>query len=59
MRFNKVFFLLFFVSLINNSHVTINAHQYKSMPKATKEDKVRGAWAGKKIGVMYGRSMEF
>jgi len=59
MRFNKVFFLLFFVSLINNSHVTINAHQYKSMPKATMEDKVRGAWAGKMIGVMYGRSMEF
>ena len=35
----------------NYSHLEIS--------KAVLEDKVKGAWAGKMIGVMYGREMEF
>lgn len=32
---------------------------YKEIPADVMADKVKGAWAGKMIGVMYGRPMEF
>ena len=32
---------------------------YVEISKEVMEDKVKGAWAGKMIGVMYGRPMEF
>ena len=37
----------------NSADVTV------SIDRATMADKVKGAWAGKMIGVMYGRPMEF
>lgn len=36
-----------------------NSDKYVEISRETMADKVRGAWAGKMIGVMYGRPMEF
>ena len=36
-----------------------SAEEYVEIPAEVMDDKVKGAWAGKMIGVMYGRPMEF
>lgn len=36
-----------------------NSSQFVEISQQQMEDKVKGAWAGKMIGVMYGRPMEF
>lgn len=36
-----------------------SSNEYVEIPEEVMVDKVRGAWAGKMIGVMYGRPMEF
>lgn len=39
--------------------VSCQEAHFLELSKAKVEDKVKGAWAGKMIGVMYGRQMEF
>ena len=45
--------------LFTTGYSVLEAQQIVTLSKEKVEDKVRGAWAGKMIGVMYGRAMEF
>lgn len=54
MKLFRIFLILCFI------HCSVlPAQRIAKLSKKQMEDKVRGAWAGKMIGVMYGRSMEF
>lgn len=50
---------LFLFVILTISHFNTMAQSTVTLSKEKVEDKVKGAWAGKMIGVMYGREMEF
>ena len=58
MKAFKILSILIFL-LVATSHSVVEGQQIVTLSKEKVEDKVRGAWAGKMIGVMYGREMEF
>ena len=51
--------LYIIVITVLSSFTSVNKKSYYSISKKELEDKVRGAWAAKMIGVIYGRDMEF
>lgn len=48
-----------FMLMLSALFVSCKSSHVVKMPAPTMVDKVKGAWAGKMIGVMYGREMEF
>jgi hypothetical protein len=58
MKITKILFLIIFI-LITTNYSGVEAQHIISLPKDKVEDKVKGGWVGKMIGVMYGREMEF
>jgi ADP-ribosylglycohydrolase. len=58
MRTFKVLSIFIFLLVATNYSVA-GAQRIIILSKEKVEDKVKGAWAGKMIGVMYGRAMEF
>ncbi|WP_353329687.1 ADP-ribosylglycohydrolase family protein [Bacteroides sedimenti] len=59
MRKISRFDFLYFVLILSALFVSCKSSHFVKMPVSEMEDKVKGAWAGKMIGVMYGREMEF
>lgn len=50
---------IFIFLLVATNYSVVEAQHIITLSKEKVEDKVKGAWAGKMIGVMYGREMEF
>lgn len=56
MKFNKLFSAVALALAVTGC---VSDDVFVEIPSDVMNDKVRGAWAGKMIGVMYGRPMEF
>lgn len=54
-----LFSLTSLLTILSFSSCTEEKDEYQAISKEEMTDKVSGAWAGKMIGVMYGREMEF
>lgn len=50
---------IFFLLLLTTNYSVVKAQHSITLSKDKIEDKVKGGWAGKMIGVMYGRDMEY
>ncbi len=57
MKIKDILFIFLIYSLISCGKIASN--EYKKITQAELKDKIKGAWAGKMIGVMHGIGMEF